>query len=645
MNKIKLFGLALVASAAAVFSSCSDYLEVKLEDQLSLDEVFSKRTTTLQYLKHIYSFMPYEAQFQMEMSPWNAEYRDADGAAVAMSDEAHFSWTLYVPHLTFTDGNNGPTTKNWNNWSLMYQGIEQAGVFMENVDRCPEFTGEEKRVAKAEARFIRAYCYFQLFRRFGPVFVWGDRRADKTIRPESIDRDPLDVNLDFMITEIDKAIKDLPLTIDNGNQFDGRVTRGAAMAAKARILLYAASPLFNGCDLYKGLKNKDGEFLFPQTPDPNKWTLAAEAAKEVIDLNLYSLYEDTKETDPFKKAIASYQGVQFQPWNSEIIWGYWPRVCAGSESAFGYIAYMHGARYCPRFIIPQGCSGYCPSLKLIDTYPMADTGRYPVTGYNDDLTPIVDEMSGYEADGFTTNWIHPIEGAKFGGVKMHNSMIGRDARFYASVFANGFYWVNTSTNTKSKVIVTFNRGGTSGYEGASADGTKVGFTWRRFLKPDQDYYNNQWGEFFWFYFRLAEVYLNYAEACNEKPNREPAESLKYVNLIRRRAGLKDLQDSYPELNFLADQEALRQMIRKERMVEMAFEGHRYYDCRRWMIAEQEWNFLPPTLNLETTKFEDSWTRTNDIWKHRMVFEPKHYFLPINQDQLNEMTNLTQNYGW
>ena len=87
------------------------------------------------------------------------------------------------------------------------------------------------------------------------------------------------------------------------------------------------------------------------------------------------------------------------------------------------------------------------------------------------------------------------------------------------------------------------------------------------------------------------------------------------------------------------------MIRKERMVELAFEGHRYYDCRRWMIAEKEMNYLPRTLNVASTSYEGSWERTDQIWNRAMVFEPKHYFIPINQTQLDEMRNITQNYGW
>lgn len=645
MNKIKIFALALTTSAAAALSlsSCSDYLEVKLDDQLTLEEVFSKRPSTLNYLRHIYSYLPYEAQFQMENKIY--DYRDADGASVALSDESHFSWTMWVPHLNFVTGDYGPTTANWNNWPLMYTGIEQAGIFMENVGRCPEMSADDIRQATAEARFLRAYCYFQLFRRYGPVYVWGDRRSEQTIRPDAIDRNTVEENLDFMLSEIDRAIPDLPLENTN-TEFDCRLTRGAAMAAKARILLYAASPLFNGCDLYKGrLMNKEGKYLFPQTPDPEKWTKAAEAAKAVIDLGRYSLYEDKSESDPLLRAIKSYQGIQQEPWNSEIIWGYWPRCCPYSSAAGGlFIAWQHGARYLPTDIVDQGCSGYCPSLRLVDSYAMAESGRYPVTGYDADGLPIVDQQSGYKATGFDDNWEHPIEGPKFGTIKAHNSCTGREARYYASVFANGFYWVNEYTKSGKKVVVTFHSTGTSHFTNITSDCTKVGFLWRRFVKNDQDYMHN-WGTFFWFYYRLAEIYLNYAEACNEKPVREPAESLKYINLIRHRAGLNDLEQAYPEINFLTDQDALRQMIRKERMIELAFEGHRYYDCRRWMIAKEMFNYLPMTLNLTASNYESSWERTNSIWNRAMVFDDKNYFMPINQEQLNEMVNITQNYGW
>jgi hypothetical protein len=104
-------------------------------------------------------------------------------------------------------------------------------------------------VLKAEARFLRAYFYFELFRQYGPVFVWGDVTPDILIKAEDIDRHTVDENVNFIVEEYDKAIADLPLEISDPRSWAGRITKGAAMAAKARLLLYAASPLYNGGDL------------------------------------------------------------------------------------------------------------------------------------------------------------------------------------------------------------------------------------------------------------------------------------------------------------------------------------------------------------------------------------------------------------
>src|SRR5690606_11932664 len=132
----------------------------------------------------------------------------------------------------------------------------------------------------------------------------------------------LQVNLDFILSEFDKAIEVLPLQISD-EAWAGRINRGAAMAAKSRVTLYAARPLFNGAEIYRGMKNYYGDDLFPQQPDPNKWEVAADAAKAVIDLNQYALYKNTTESDPFKRAIKSYMGIFFEFWNEEVIWGRW----------------------------------------------------------------------------------------------------------------------------------------------------------------------------------------------------------------------------------------------------------------------------------------------------------------------------------
>lgn len=611
MNKISNYLILL--PFIFFLAACEKYLDVELQNQLTLEEVFSKRHTTESYLAHVYSFLPQE----------NLIFGN-DGDLPGRSDEALYSWLSGVPWLNMNAGAQTPATGNYQTWEHNYQAIKQATVFINNVDMCLEINEQQRAVMKAEARFLRAYYYFLLVRKYGPVFIWGDQDSDITIRNEEIDRHPLDVNIDFIASEYDRAAAVLPETITEA-AWQGRVTKGTALAAKSELLLYMARPLFNGAAIYRGLKNHQGEFLFPQTTDPNKWQQAADAAKAVIDLNRYALYRNTSEADPFRRAIKSYMGVYFEFWNEEIIWGRW------DADPFQFVS-----RTLPPQVVRTGFGGYAPSLKLVDTYPMAASGRFPITGYNNG-NPVIDPASGYSENGFVEDFVHPLD--NWAPIKAHRSTVGRDARFYASVLANGFWYINTYHGQK---LVTFQVGGTSPYT-QSGDCVKSGYLWRRMSDPSNDTEQGQWGQFSWPYYRLAEIYLNYAEACNEKPARDETEALRYLNLIRERSGLNKLEEAYPEV--IGNQQLLRELIRKERMVELAFEGHRYYDIRTWMIAEQEFNGPYYTRNLLANRFEDAWSRTSQVFPGNMVFQPRHYLFPIHQSQLAEMPNITQNYGW
>ncbi|MFR8357879.1 MAG: RagB/SusD family nutrient uptake outer membrane protein [Parabacteroides sp.] len=241
-------------------------------------------------------------------------------------------------------------------------------------------------------------------------------------------------------------------------------------------------------------------------------------------------------------------------------------------------------------------------------------------------------------DGFRDSYKHPLD--TFLLVKAHNSCVGRDARFYASVLANGFPWLNPAMR---KDAVTFFDGGTSSYSG-SGDCVKVGYSWRRMTDPTLNTDQGNWGQLVAPIFRLGEIYLNYAEACNEKPNRDEAEALKYINLVRERSGLNKLEEAYPEVK--GNKNLLRELIQKERMVELAFETLRLPDLCRWMTAKDVLNGKVWTRNVAAKNYEDSWHRTTSIWASGdRVFADKNYLFPIPQEQLNEMQNLTQNYGW
>lgn len=625
MKRIKI--LFLVLLSITLIPSCS-YLDHNFNDQMTLEEVFSKRPTTEKFLAGLYSVIP--------DGLWIFT-----GSFIPCADDAYFSWEKMDYELVrsgsyneTTVGVGGDWTPKFNPWSKYYVAINQASVFISHVDECLELTELERTEMKAEARTLRAYYYYLLFQQYGPVFVWGDREPDMGIMGEDADRNTTDECVDFIVRQLDLAAESLPLKVSDPTTWQGRITKGFALGLKSRVLLFAARPLFNGGgDSHYGrdVVNKYGNHIFPENEDPEKWTRAAEAAKDVIDLGIYSLHETSKSiTDPVEKGMNSYREVFTEKWNEELIFA---RYYANAE--------VWNQRVVPPRVYGVGLGGYSCTMKLVDSYPMAN-GKYPVTGYtNDGATPIIDNTSGYQDSGFTENWCHPTHKDK--GIKVHNSMKGRDGRFYASIFFNGMYWIHTDATKPQYKPVTFFTGGTSSYAHASGDYVKTGFLFTKFTDPTVDTRKNVWGSLTWSYMRLAEIYLNYAEACNEKPERDAAEALKYINMLRNRAGISTkLEDCYPGV--VGNKEELRKWIRQERMVELAYEGLRYYDLRTWMIAGEEANGPCYGLDLTATNYEDSWKRTSKICQP-LVFEEKHYLFPIGKKQLEEMKHFTQNQGW
>lgn len=642
MKQIRIFASVILILVFS-FVSCESYFDVQLDDQANIEEIFSQSTTTKRYLAHLYSYIPVDE-----------EVVGSHGWVVPRSDEGQFSWYQWVYYLLYKTGNYSSATPSsttyYNYWENFYIGINQCSIFMQYVDLDKEDTPEVITYMKAEARFLRAYFYFCLFRQYGPVYIWGDQMPDETVLASSIDRHTVEENIDFIVSELDRAANDLPLKVsqvgESEARWTGRITKGAALALKSRVLLYAASPLYNGCDLYMGkMQNMYGNYLFPQTKDDNKWELAAKAAKEVIDLGLYSLYTNTTETDPFRKAAASYRGVMFEPWNSETIWGWWWRTSSG-YSYMGTVGGTLGPGLPPNFGFLYAFGGIAPSLKLVDSYPMWSTGRYPVTGYqglNDLSNPIIDPQAGYSATGFTDNYEQPLVDNWASPIKAHNSCIGRDPRFYSSVVPNGFYWPH---QTMRKVFTCYNNSESTSRWSAVDGCIRVGYAWSRLYQPNYTLSSaSEYQAIKYVYpaFRLAEIYLNYAEACNEKPQRDEESALHYLNLVRNRSGLNDIEDAYPEI--YGNKELLRWCIQKERMVEFGMEAMRHYDACRWMIAKDEYPGDNWTLRVSASSYEESYERTNsDFIGAPNVFRDKDYLFPISSIQMAEMTNMTQNYG-
>ncbi|MBO4341299.1 MAG: RagB/SusD family nutrient uptake outer membrane protein [Bacteroidales bacterium] len=670
------FRYLILAALAISLTACDSYFDINTKDQATLADIMSRSTAVRQYLAHLYAYIPNEENL-----------RANEGGTSLRSDEAlhgKSQWETNWYKVRRGEYSSASSTDvgSGNIWKKFYEGINECGIFIDNLHYDKEDSPTLVSAMEGEARFLRAYYYFSLFRHYGPVIIWMDKdgnpvSSDQNISGKDMDRNTVEENVNFMVKELDRAIELLPADVseviaDYSNM--GRATKGAAMALKTRILLFAASPLYNGQNgtgLYDGFVNSRGEKLFPDY-DIKKWDKVYDAAKAIIDLNKYSLTSKGNPMKNIQDAADSYQNVWFENWgtNTEIIWGWWYRQWAedflgsiGGEIAFSAPS---GGKLCR-----NGYSLITPSLKLIDAYPMAETGRYPVVSYDEtagliDLSrPVVDPLSGYKEDEWVDNYQQLVDVAPSWAkpIKVHSSTVGRDARFYSCFLPNGFWWPcqrPMDSDTPLQFTCWDDPNCTSPYS-ATEGCNRVGYVWRRLYKAGNNLKENtDYNSIRYVYpaFRLAEVYLTLAEACNEMQSRNATEAITYIDKVRARAGLPGLAEAYPDIDFTGNggticgvtrtgQEWLRWVIRQEKMCEFAFEGsQRHYDAIRTMIAEKEYNMENWTLHVTADNYEDSYTRVSDDYiGGRSVFKKRDYLFPIGSAQLAEMTNFTQNPGW
>ena len=665
-----------ILAALLTLSACDSYFDIDFQDQANLPEIFSKKNTTESYLAHLYSYLPHDE-----------DTHKGTGYVIPRSDEGLFGFLGYGPFnkLRSGDYNTAATgdVVEYNVWKRMYVAIRQCTIFIDNVDLDREDTPAVKAAMKAEARFLRAYYYFCLFRQYGPVIIWGDALAPEDAEGDKLDRNTVDENVDFIVSELDRAVQDLPYEIKEigaNDSWTGRATKGAAMALKARVLLYAASPLYNGQDggrltgIFSAKTNIDGKQIFAAY-DASKWEKAAQAAKDVIDLNRYSLCSSTGGSTDLQKAASAYQNVFFERWNSETIWGWWHLGIGHSDGGFAtWIGATGSFMYCTIPDFPEVTTSYrplqayTPSLKMVDAYPMAASGRYPVVGYqksgrfNDLSKPLVDPLSGYSATGWEDNYTQPLDADWAPAFKAHKSTVGRDARYYSSIVPNGYYWPSdkikkrwTSYKSSSATVPV------QKFESAALNW--VGYACRRWYKANTafatgaDFTGAQ--RYVYPTFRLAEIYLSYAEACNEKADRDVDEAITYLDKVRSRSGLNSIRDAYSEINFnnadatttiagvtKTNKEWLRWFILQERWCEFGMEAMRHYDMCRWLRAEDEYPAAPWTLNMASETYEGVYERVNNVMPmDNADFHYRDYFYPIISTQLAEMVNFTQNPGW
>ena len=574
---------------------------------------------TRAYLAQVYANVPDE--FSARFAPSNYA-----GPWTGASDEANYwslSWVMSNSLNQSTWDNNVGGTY-WINW---YKPIRTATDFINKIDGAnpDEVSGLIRGHYKGEARALRAIFYYWMMRLYGPVIILPNEvpvegTGDEIFFP----RNTFDECVDYVVTQLDSAYTEIkqsvqgtpqaadqPLSFNNVKEW-GRVTTGVCKAYKFQVLMLAASPLFNGNVELSTLKNKDGTQLINQTYDPNKWTLAINAGKEFLsefDPTTYSLYKEN-DANPYVAAYKSCKNAVVTDWNSEWIFGksmastgdYWYDI---TPKLVGY-----------GNTVGKGAGFLSVNQSMVDAYFMRN-------GY-----PIDDPNSGYVSSGFS-NFKSPYDVRER---STFNQWVNREPRFYVGVTYNRSYWQNQGGST-TEVVPVFELSGNSGKSQSSWDVTSTGYIVRKQLANSG---NASRG---WVYLRLAQIYLDYAEALNESDPGNP-DILRYVNYIRERAGVPKFGDGANDIPIPNGQDAVRNLIRRERMVELAFENVRYFDVRRWKIAEETMGADVYGMNV----YGDG----NDFYKRTLVqrrrFLQRDYLWPIPNDEIMKDKYLGQNPG-
>ncbi|MEJ2903581.1 RagB/SusD family nutrient uptake outer membrane protein [Pedobacter panaciterrae] len=447
-------------------------------------------------------------------------------------------------------------------WGRSYRGIRECNYALKVLTTI-QMSAARKTRLEGELKFIRAFRYQDLIRNYGKVVLMGDQvlgLTDNLQDPALFKRSTIKEGIDYVAAQLDDAAAKLPLNNDN-SWLLGRATKGAALALKSRLLLYAASPLYEAA---------------------GTWQAAVNAAQQVIGLNKYGIYQGG--------------------------YGNMFLINESNEAIFERV-YTKNANHTHLEIAngPNGYGGWAgntPTQNLVDVYDL--TNGLPANTSN----PLYNPAKPYE---------------------------NRDPRFKATILYNGAAY-------RERNIETFIPGGKDSRDGNDNwNTTKTGYYLKKFMN-DAYPLQNPWGNAGfqpWIYIRYAEVLLNFAEAANEAygPDVVPAGSSfsarQAINMIRSRASV-----NMPDLAAGMAQTDMRTAIRHERQIELAFEEHRFYDVRRWKIADVTENL--PSRGVVITKNNDgTFTFTSKIALDGRKFETKHYWLPIPRTEILASGNQLQ----
>ncbi|MGQ7869210.1 RagB/SusD family nutrient uptake outer membrane protein [Sunxiuqinia sp. sy24] len=612
--------------------SCSDYLDVVPDNIATIDDAFIDRSNAERFLFTCYSYLPNAVNHSTNpaliggdelwlprLAPSPLRYGNVNAWRIARGEQ-----NINSPYLNYWDGGNNGTN--------LFIAIRDCNIFLENIDTPRDLDDYEKNRWIAEVKFLKAYYHFYLMRMYGPIpIVRENKPVSSSVEEVRVYREPVADVVEYIAELLDEAAPHLPLQIQSKVSEMGRITQPIALSLKAQAYLLAASPLFNGNRDFSVI-DKRGVQLFAQDENPDLWVKAAEYALDAIESAEeagHSLhYFDNKGIGLSDSTMIkmNYRGAVTEKWNDEIIWG-----SMNSMSSFLSEVWPSNSLWISNY---YAAGTIQPTLRMAELF-------YSDNGIPIEEDPSWDYTNRYEtvvADERDKFYIKP-------GAEVHKLNLNREPRYHASIIFDksrgyGFGRIGDDNMVDFDTRIEWWSG--------TKQGTYSGYYVKKLIHYGSEARNSNasgslvFERYFMPILRLADLYLMYAEALNEVEG-PVADVHYYVNEVRKRSGLDAINISWAKSNYPSkpeSKEGMREIIRRERLIELSFEGHRFWDLRRWKLATQYmnqpilgWRYYKDNNDLSIdTQFEPSFTRKDYLW-------------PIKQSSVFSNTNLEQNPGW
>lgn len=615
--------------------SC-DYLDVVPDEVATENDAFATLGAAENFLYSCYSYIPNPRSGDASL-----DWFTGDEVVTAFEHETFAQF----PKGNYTA--NAPIISYWN---TLFSGIKQCYILQRNLEKTPGLDTKRYDDYVAQADFLIAYYHFLLLRSYGPVILIKEEPLLDTRPEDFLGRSTYDDCVTWVASKFDEAASRLPA--DRPNDQKGLGTSVAAKAIKARLMLYAASPLFNGNTMYNNqadFKDENGVPLINTTFDPQKWIKAKEAAKaaiesaEVAGIRLYVASDATaselpEPIDPDQRAL---RFTLVDKASKEHVW-----IDARAE---GFYSMQNKSR---PFYQGESWNGIAPTLAMLDRF-------YTKNGLPVQQDPEFNFNGRFSPTNFT-------EEDTNGEGRTQVMNVNREPRYYSWVSFHGGYYEAQGTKKQNdgqwaydeqykrgvngmKILTLFLKDDPSGVRNRSNNYSPTGFLNKKGVHPASNSGGSGHREYPWPLVRLTELYLNYAEAAIESG--DLVEGKKYLDKVRERAGIPTVDDSWSQIGVTLTKDKLREIVRQERMIEMYLEHQNFWDMRRWLMAEEYFDKVPEGNYIPTNNFNEFATRTvldgsNGLTPIvRSFTAPRNYLMPIPYGEVQKNKNLVQNPGY